>query len=765
MQQANDDVMSLTEDQHPLDPHPACAPVNARRRARVPRSTVALLFISIVLPLALFALAALQNRRDVEVAAERRVDRTTRILHEHALKVFETHQLMIDQLNERLPHINWADEKEVANLDQRLAHLQALLPQVRAILITDAHGLLRASSFPRAGRIDFSDRDWFVALKAMDQRLPFVSSAMKGKMSGRSVFNIAARARGPNPDVFDGTIAVSIDQNYFADFYRDTERDFDHLIVLAREDGAILASEPQASIKTLPANRLFQLALESRSQGFLIRPSLLDGKVRIFGYERVGAYPLVIGFGIPLEAALAPWWRNMQAYGLVALLSSLTLLGVSGFAIRRVTLEGRATMRWRRSAAQLETEMAERQRLEEQLRQSQKMEAVGRLTGGIAHDFNNLLTVVIGSLDLLMRRMRDADPRQQALVKNAIDGASRAATLTARLLAFSRQHPLDPKPLDANALVEGMSNLLLRTLSEAVTIRYALETRPWRTYADPNQLENAILNLCVNAVDAMPKGGTLTLATENVSIETTATGPYEGLEAGPYVKITVADTGLGMPPEVVARAFEPFFTTKPVGKGTGLGLSQVYGFSRQSGGHAAIESEPGRGTTIAIYLPRLRPAAVKDVEVATILSPGVVSLASASGATILLVEDDDLVRRFSADALREGGFAIIEASTGPDGLAMLALHREIALLFTDIVLKGPMDGRELADKVLALRPGLPVLFTTGYTKDALLQPGQHEFGALRVDFLEKPFTTAAVAAKIADLLGQAETDVPRSATG
>ena len=759
--------MTSTVDTLPLDPQrrrPARVTRAARRVARVPRSTLALLFISIILPLALFALAALQNRIDVLHAAERRVERTTRILHEHALKVFETHQLMIDQLNERLTTMDWSSKTQVLDLDRRLHHLQALMPQVTAIIITDANGELRAGSPTHPVNASFADRDWFRVLRAADQPLPFISAAVIGKLSGKAVFSIAARASGPNPDIFNGVVSVSIDQRYFTDFYRDTEREYDYLVVLAREDGAVLASEPPNSINRLPSNRLFQLAAESQEKGFLIRPALLDGKTRILGYDRVGAYPVVIAFGIPWASALAPWWRNVWGYSIVAALSSLTLLAVSGFAIRRIALEGKATARWRRSAAQLETEMAERQHLEGQLRQAQKMEAVGRLTGGIAHDFNNLLTVVIGSLDLLTRRMKDADPRHQALVRNAVDGASRAATLTARLLAFSRQHPLDPKPLDANALIDGMSNLLQRTLSETVVIDYALAADPWRGFADPNQLENAILNLCVNAVDAMPKGGTLTVSTSNVTLDAAFASRHEGLQAGPYVRIGVADTGTGMPDDVVARAFEPFYTTKPVGKGTGLGLSQVYGFARQSGGHSTIESVLGQGTTIAIYLPRLRPTEVETPVVESVGEVVAFPASASAGMTILLVEDDDLVRQFSASALREAGYAILEAGTGPDGLAILAAHREIVLLFTDIVLKGPMDGRELAEKALAFRPELPVLFTTGYTKDALLQPGQ-DFGTAAVDFVEKPFTTAAVATKIAELLRSADTDVRRSAAG
>ena len=464
-----------------------------------------------------------------------------------------------------------------------------------------------------------------------------------------------------------------------------------------------------------------------------------------------------------------PWWRNMWGYGLVALLSSVALLGVSGFAIRRIALEGAATVRWRRAASRLEAEMAERANVEEQLRQSQKMEAVGRLTGGIAHDFNNLLTVVIGSLDLLSRRMKDAEPRQQTLIANAVDGAQRAATLTARLLAFSRQHPLDPEVLDANATIRGMTNLLQRTLVETVAVDLKLGEGLWSAFVDPNQLENAILNLCVNAVDAMPRGGTLTIETANVPLDAAYCGQHADLVPGDYVMVAVADTGTGMSAEVLAHAFEPFFTTKPVGKGTGLGLSQVYGFARQSRGHAAIRSVEGEGTTIKLFMPRR--AAEAESATAPIAAPASEIVPAARNAKILIVEDDDLVRAFSTSALRDAGYTVVEAATGPDGLNGLRLNPDVALLFTDIVLKGPLNGCELADQVAVLRSDLPVLFTTGYTKEKLLQEGADGIAAgdARLadgnTFLAKPFTAAALTAKVAVLLAAEAAEVRHSAVG
>ena len=713
------------------------------------RPTIALLVISIVLPLLLFGLAAWQNRRDVVREAETRVERTTRILHEHTLKVFEMHQLMLGHINERLHSIDWSDPADVSDLHRFLAQLAHDAKQVATITIADAQGKALASSrsYPVDPSINLADLDYFQALKAHDQVLPYVSRSGIGRQSGEPVFNIAQRIWTLEPGTFGGVVTVSVRRAYFEDFYRDIEQEYDHLVILTREDGNVLASEPRNDMTRLPSNGLFRLALESPNNGLLLTPSVLDGTKRIFGYEKIGSYPVVIGFGVTWEAALAPWWRNIMGYGFVAFLSSLALLGVSGIAMRHSVLEEKATRSWRETAALLQGEMTERQRVEEQLRQAQKMEAIGRLTGGVAHDFNNLLTIVIGSLDLLSRRMKDADPRHQALVRNAVDGATRAATLTARLLAFSRQHPLDPKPIDVNALISGMSNLLQRSLGETVAIEVVLAGGLWPTLADPNQLENALINLAVNALDAMPGGGKLTIETANATLDAAYAARHTDLVAGPYVMVSVSDSGTGMSPEVVARAFDPFYTTKPVGKGTGLGLSQVYGFTKQSGGHASIYSEIGHGTSIKLYLPRFRGDVAADpaADSTIVEHPSVRPV----DTTILIVEDEELVRRFSSAALRETGYKVLEAASGAEGLRCLEDHPEIALLFTDVVLGGGMNGRELADRANALRPDLPLLFTTGYTKNAIIHHGKLDDG---VNFLGKPFTTAALSAKIEALL-------------
>jgi PAS domain S-box-containing protein len=396
--------------------------------------------------------------------------------------------------------------------------------------------------------------------------------------------------------------------------------------------------------------------------------------------------------------------------------------------------------------ATLRAQVQAREEAEAQLRQAQKMEAVGQLTGGIAHDFNNMLTVVIGSLDMARRRGRDLDPKVASLIDYALEGANRAARLTARLLAFSRQQPLAPEPTDVNHLVLGMSELLRRTIGERHRIETHLPDGIWPIFADPHQLENAILNLAVNARDAMPEGGLLTIQTANVEVDAAAAAAVADARPGAYVMVAVTDTGTGMPPEVLARAFDPFFTTKETGKGTGLGLSMVYGFVQQSRGHVRIESDEGRGTAVRLYLPRWAGQARGPSEREA--QPPEVPGTSPEG-TVLVVEDDPEVRRLSVQMLGDLGYRVIEA-TDPD-VALGIVEREpgIRLLFTDVVMPD-IDGRRLAELARKLRPELRVLLTTGYTRDLI----SIEDGAVPgIALLPKPFTLAQLAAKLRETLG------------
>lgn len=396
--------------------------------------------------------------------------------------------------------------------------------------------------------------------------------------------------------------------------------------------------------------------------------------------------------------------------------------------------------------ARLEQETAERRRTEEILHQSQKMEVLGQLTGGIAHDFNNLLHVIFGSIETLQRRLKTAAPELRQPIDMALRSSEKAATLTQRLLAFSRRQPLQPKPVDLNGLVAGMSDLLRRALGESVAVETVLGGGLWSVFVDPSQLESAVLNLAVNARDAMPEGGKLTLETANVFLDESYAAAQAEVAAGPYVMIAVSDTGIGMTAEVIAKAFEPFFTTKEHGKGTGLGLSQVYGFIKQSGGHLKIYSEPGDGTTVKLYLPRLATGEPRErmVDVQPIPT-------GTPKETILLVEDNEDVRVHSAEMLGELGYRVVTAPDGPTALGLLEAEHAIRLLFTDLGLPGGVNGRQLAEEARRRDPGLKVLFTTGYAQNAVVHRGRLDPG---VALITKPFTYAALAAKVRDILAQ-----------
>jgi PAS domain S-box-containing protein len=387
---------------------------------------------------------------------------------------------------------------------------------------------------------------------------------------------------------------------------------------------------------------------------------------------------------------------------------------------------------------------------EAQLRQAQKMEAVGQLTGGVAHDFNNMLAVVSGSLELLGRRIGVDDPRSAGLISSALEASRRAGNLTQRLLAFSRQQPLKPDVLDPNRLVSGMSDLFRHSLGAAIQLETVLAGGVWRIHADQNQLENALLNLAVNARDAMPDGGRLTIETQNAHLDHRYVAKEPGVPYGQYVLLAVTDTGSGMPPDVIAKAFDPFFTTKEVGKGTGLGLSQVYGFVKQSGGHIKIYSEVGEGTTVKIYLPRHLGG---EEETAGKIAEDRLPIAD-DRELILVVDDEDLVREFSVAALTDLGYRVLDASSAQAALALLIEHPEIDLLFTDIVMP-EMNGRKLVDIAKARRPDLPVIYTTGYTRNAVVHNGVLDTG---VELIGKPFTLEELATRIRDVIDKAKTD-------
>jgi len=389
-------------------------------------------------------------------------------------------------------------------------------------------------------------------------------------------------------------------------------------------------------------------------------------------------------------------------------------------------------------------DVTQRKLLEDQLRQSQKMEAVGQLTGGLAHDFNNMLTGILGGIDMVRRRLAEG---RMADVERFLDAAmqsgQRAAALTHRLLAFSRRQTLDNRPLDIGVLAVSMADLLRRTLGEQVSLTIEMAPDLWPAVADDNQLESAILNLAINARDAMPGGGQLTILGRNVHLSDQELTDSDRAEAGDYVEISVTDTGTGMSPEVLAKVFDPFFTTKPLGQGTGLGLSMIYGFVQQSRGHVVIDSEEGRGTTIRLFLPRH----IGALEEAVVAEDNI-SAPTGTGETVLVIEDDPAVRLLVMQVLEELGYQAIETADGRQAVPILQSSRHLDLLISDVGLPG-LNGRQLAEIAREQRPGLPILFMTGYARQAA---DQAEFLEGGMEIISKPFAIEQLGRRIGEIL-------------
>lgn len=463
----------------------------------------------------------------------------------------------------------------------------------------------------------------------------------------------------------------------------------------------------------------------------------------------LGGYLSVYYFVEPIGEFYLPWpsgWIAMIFYvmtvGIILGLTTGLLKALDKLKINEALLE----LRVKERTEALSLEMAERSKAEAQMRQMQKMEAVGQLTGGIAHDFNNMLAVIMSAAERAKRRLTGAEHPQIDVCLAAISEAGgRAAKLVARLLAFSRQQSLQPEDLNINKLISGMSDLLHRSLGEHIQIEIVLGAGLWHAYIDPSQFENAVLNLAVNARDAMPEGGKLTIETANVYLDEAYAEAQTEVKAGQYVMISVSDTGIGMDRPTIEKAFDPFFTTKEVGKGTGLGLSQVFGYVRQSAGHIKMYSEIGQGTSVKMYFPRLL-GVVPQTDVSR--SETTSSLAVGSKEIVVLIVEDDFQMRASAVAsVRELGYTVKEAGTPKEALRLLEVE-DVHLLFTDVVMP-EMSGRQLAQAAKSTKPALKVLFTTGYTRNAIVHNGVLDPDVV---LLPKPYTLHALAAKLAEAL-------------
>ena len=738
---------------HPRIPVPdntfskSAAPAVAVAAGAAERFLRGVVVAAVLLPLAVFVAAASLSYQAHFAEARDRLVHSLDVIHEHAVKVFETHELVASQVNALLLGLSDAEVRaQEAALHARLKAIVQRLAQIEDIWVVDAdgHPLVAANFLPVPRDLDLSDRGYFRVHR--DGTVPagstYVSELLRGRANPNTTFFQLSTRRetaGTQPGDFAGVTAVSIQPAYFRGFYAQFAADGFDSITLIRSDGNILARHARQGrdLAAIPAgNQLFAAIAERPVRGAFEAASPFDAVDRIIAYRQLPNYGVYVTVGMDRSRVLRKWIATMVGHLVFGLPATIAMVGLTLIALRHTRREAVAL-------AQLQAETSRRHAIEDQLRQAQKMEALGRLTGGVAHDFNNLLTIVIGSLDMLLRRWERPEPRLAKLAGNALDGAHRAAALTSRLLAFARRQPLDPKPTNVNTLVGSTSELFRRTLGESVHIETVLAGGLWPTFVDPNQLEAALLNIAVNARDAMPEGGRLTIETGNAHLDDAYAAMHSEVRAGQYVLIAVSDSGVGMARDVLANAFEPFFTTKPAGQGTGLGLSQVYGFSKQSGGHVKIYSEPGQGTTIKLYLPR-HFGASEPAEPA----PAPYRPPADDTKAILVVEDEADVRHFAVETLRDLGYRVIEAGDATEALSLLDGDAGVALLLTDVVMPG-INGRKLADEAVRRRPELQVLYMTGYTSNAIVHNGVLDPG---VSLITKPFTTAQLAAKIEQVL-------------
>jgi signal transduction histidine kinase len=692
---------------------------------------------ALVLPILLFVVAGWITYRDTQQQSEERIARTLDLLYTSVRTTFETEYLVVANVKALLEDYSDADIRaNEGKLHDRLRRLVDGLPQVEDVWVMDEGGapLVTAKVFPLPPGLVFSDRAYYAAHRGGAPRV--VSEPLRGRLKSTVDFFQYSERRQKPDGTFNGVIAVSMSPSYFTDQFAKASEAKNYVAAIVRADGYILARYPGAPgpDRLDPRAGFMQAVATQPEQGrYYTERSGIDGVERIFMYRRLPDLPVYVVFGFAAEAVRAEWRSRMASHLVFGVPATLGLFLLALVASRRAVQESAAL-------ARLREEELRREAAEESLRQSQKLNAIGQLTAGIAHDFNNLLTGIGGALEMIARRVRPATPELERFIDLGRSGVTRAATLTQRLLAFSRQQPLQIEAIDANRLVTGMSELLRRTLGEKVKIETVLGGGLWRAKADTAQLESAILNLAINGRDAMPEGGTVTIETANAHLDDAYAAANVEVSPGQYVLIAVSDTGTGMDQEVIARAFEPFFTTKQRGQGTGLGLSMTFGYVKQIGGHLKIYSEIGHGTTVKLYLPRAlaEPGAPPE---RTIPPVGRAS----GGPVVLLVEDDPVVREFAVSALRELGCKVYQAGDGAQALAVLEAHPDIVMLFTDIGLPGDLNGRQLAGVAVERWPHLKVLFTTGYTANAIVHHGVLDPG---VNFLGKPFSISALAAKI-----------------
>ena len=678
-----------------------------------------MMIASVVLPAALFAYASWVSYRDISAVADERILRSLDVMQEQSLKVFETVDRTFAEVNEIVRGMS-DDEIRAAEprLHQRLASIVAMMPQLHAILLVgrDGRPLVASTLAAVPYGVNFSDRDYFQAQFDRDAGV-YVSDMRSPRLPGISsdFFNLFHRLESPD-GAFNGVIAVAVRPSYFEDFYALIGQTPGSFYALVRADGAYLARFPvlgDRARRLSPTSMLRTAVGQGLDHGLFTVDSEIDGVSRRVGFRKLPGFPVYALAGVSSAAIRAEWLSTMGVHLIFGLPATLLILTLLWIVLRRTR--------------RLYQEADRREAAEGALRQAQRLEAIGQLTGGVAHDFNNLLMIVSGSAHRLRRDV--SDEKQLQLLDAITNATQRGESLTRQLLAFSRRQMLQPTVIDLAERLPELKDVLSRSLRGDIEIRVHVSKRPCRVKVDASELELALLNLAFNARDAMPSGGTLTITAKPIVLRGKA--GEEGL-SGEFVAIRVADTGEGIPSDVLPRVFEPFFTTKDVGKGTGLGLSQVYGFARQSGGAATIASTVRRGTAITLFLPRSFETPAKERE-----ATGAAGAALPAGK-VLLVEDNAEVSEVARAYFTDLGYRVAVAASTQSGLDLIARDGDVDLVFSDILMPGGMNGLDLAKAVRRRFPNVMVLLTTGYSSSAQ--------DAVRQGFevLQKPYDLAAL---------------------
>jgi signal transduction histidine kinase/CheY-like chemotaxis protein len=682
--------------------------------------------------------------------AERQITRLDMVFAEQTGRAMETVNTMLGSMIETTPDLQHASPADVARIEAQLRHLIDGVRQVSELAMVDAEGhTVFATRLPTQPPFVLPP----VGLTALANHAANATAQLQISEPIREADgHWSALLTRRLPDIggrFAGMGVATLNLSYFEDFYKSVELSENGAIILHRREGTVLARYPHVDSvvgTSFAESPPFKDVLAHAQSGTVVMASPVDGERRIMAIRALRTFPLAVSVSVGEADVLAVWRRQTTIFFVAVLVacvvvgSLMLLLAREWRRIEALLAEFKIARDAAETAnAQLLVQMDERERAEAALRQAQRIEAVGQLTGGVAHDFNNLLTVLLGNIDLLQQSAQ-LEPSAAERLDRMRAAAERGATLTDQLLAFSRRQPLVPRPVALNRLVEGMLGLLQSAIGGTIRIETRLAPELWSAMVDPTQIELVILNLAINARDAMPKGGMLTLTTGNVRLPPPdiAEEPPEG----DYVMVRIGDTGSGMTAEVKAKAFEPFFTTKAPGEGSGLGLSQVFGVARQSGGGVRLESKPGIGTSVSVLLPR---AMSQPDETSTDVTA---FPAQPEHSTVLLVDDDEAVRSTTGMILETMGYSVVEAESGREALQRLTGDDAIDLLLTDVAMPG-MNGPELARQVRVLRPIMPIVFFSGYA-----DPDAVAGDAIRQRMVRKPFRAAELAAQIEAALAE-----------